>query len=84
MSTVRVVCSLIFSQMCTIDWLDHFIMVTKIVILMADYGNDPTEVAVPFTIWKDAGAEVTIATQNGTVPACDKRMYEGWTQKLLV
>lgn len=59
-------------------------MASKAVILMAEYGNDPTEVAVPFTIWTEAGMEVAIATEHGAVPGCDRKMYSGWTQKTLV
>ena len=59
-------------------------MAPKVVFLMADYGNDPTETAVPFTVFKDAGYEISFATEKGQVPRCDKRMLEGWTQKLLV
>ena len=56
----------------------------KVVFLMADYGNDPTETAVPFTVFREAGYEIAFATEKGEVPRCDKRMIEGWTQKILV
>lgn len=59
-------------------------MAFKAVILMADYGGDPTEVAVPFTVWQDAGVDVSFATETGMIPGCDRRMCEGLTQKLLV
>ncbi|KAF2238923.1 class I glutamine amidotransferase-like protein [Viridothelium virens] len=55
----------------------------KVAILMADYGHDPTETAVPFSEFKKAGWDITIFTENGSSPKCDKRMLEGWTQKLL-
>lgn len=56
----------------------------KAVLLMADYGNDPTEVATPFTVFEQAGFEVSFATETGKVPECDERMLKGWTGKLLV
>ncbi|KAI0397916.1 class I glutamine amidotransferase-like protein [Xylariaceae sp. FL0594] len=55
----------------------------KVLIMMADYGQDPTETAVPWAAFKNAGYEVSIATENGKVPECDKKMWEGITQKLL-
>lgn len=42
------------------------------------------ETAVPFMAFKDAGFEVTIATEKGDSPKCDAKMLEGITQKLLV
>lgn len=59
-------------------------MAPKVVILMSDYGNDPTEVATPYTEFKKASFEVTFATETGNVPHCDERMLTGLTQKLLV
>ena len=56
----------------------------KVVILMADYGNDPTEAATPFVIFKEAGFEVSFATESGNVPKCDTKMLKGMTGKLLV
>ncbi|KAL1966844.1 hypothetical protein VTN77DRAFT_3809 [Rasamsonia byssochlamydoides] len=55
----------------------------KALILMADYGHDPTETAVAFTIFKDAGFEVHFATETGNAPKCDGRMLYGITGKLL-
>lgn len=55
----------------------------KVVLLMADYGNDPTEAATPFAIFSEAGFEVSFATETGKVPRCDERMLSGVTQKLL-
>ncbi|KAK2612809.1 hypothetical protein QQS21_001089 [Conoideocrella luteorostrata] len=49
---------------------------------MADYGHDPTETAVPFMAFKDAGFQVSIATEVGKSPKCDAKMLEGITQKL--
>ncbi|KAI1331519.1 class I glutamine amidotransferase-like protein [Xylariaceae sp. FL0255] len=53
------------------------------IILMADYGHDPTETAVPYTAFKTAGYKVSFATETGKVPQCDKKMLEGITGKLL-
>ncbi|KAK7445666.1 ThiJ/PfpI family protein [Colletotrichum acutatum] len=50
---------------------------------MADYGHDPTEVAVPYQAFKDAGFDVNFATETGSTPRCDARMLEGLSQKLL-
>ncbi|TQV90072.1 ThiJ/PfpI family protein [Cordyceps javanica] len=55
----------------------------KVIFLMADYGHDPSETAVPFTAFKEAGFQVTFATENGNVPRCDSRMLEGITQLIL-
>ncbi|KAI1763670.1 class I glutamine amidotransferase-like protein [Hypoxylon sp. FL1150] len=55
----------------------------KVLIMMADYGHDPTETAVPYHAFKEAGYEIKFATENGNSPRCDKRMLEGFTQKLL-
>jgi putative intracellular protease/amidase len=56
----------------------------KAVLLMADYGNDPTEVATPFNVFEQAGFDVSFATETGKVPECGERMLKGWTGKLLV
>ncbi|KAI8624157.1 class I glutamine amidotransferase-like protein [Xylariaceae sp. FL1651] len=55
----------------------------KVIFMMADYGHDPTETAVPYTVLKTAGYEISFATENGKAPRCDKKMLEGITQKLL-
>lgn len=55
----------------------------KVIFLMADYGNDPTETATPYTAFRSASFSITFATENGTIPHCDARMYIGWTGKLL-
>ncbi|KAF3763640.1 class I glutamine amidotransferase-like protein [Cryphonectria parasitica EP155] len=57
--------------------------VRKVCILMADYGHEPTEAAVPYTAFKKAGFGVSFATEKGAAPACDKLLLEGLTQKLL-
>lgn len=56
----------------------------KVLIPMSDYGHDPTETAVPYTAFKNAGFEVDFATEKGQIPECDERMLKGVTQKLLV
>ncbi|KAF9741205.1 hypothetical protein PMIN06_013001 [Paraphaeosphaeria minitans] len=58
-------------------------MPKQVVFLMADYGHDPTETAVPYTSFAAAGCTITFATQHGATPACDTRMLTGWTQTLL-
>ncbi|OAA71667.1 ThiJ/PfpI family protein [Akanthomyces lecanii RCEF 1005] len=45
--------------------------------------SDVTETAVPFTAFKEAGFQITFATENGKVPQCDVRMLEGITQMIL-
>ncbi|KAL2071980.1 hypothetical protein VTL71DRAFT_11323 [Oculimacula yallundae] len=56
----------------------------KILIPMSDYGHDPTETAVPYTAFTEAGFEVSFATENGKSPECDTKMLTGITQKLLL
>lgn len=56
----------------------------KVLILMADYGHDPTETAIPYTIFKSSGFIVHFATEKGVAPKCDSKMLYGLTQKLLV
>lgn len=58
-------------------------MAPKVIFLMSDYGHDPTEVAVPWKAFKDAGFDITFATENGSTPACDEKMLKGWTGALL-
>ncbi|CAD6455931.1 c657ce8f-666b-4f2e-b5a8-f0621ed304f0, partial [Sclerotinia trifoliorum] len=55
----------------------------KVLIPMSDYGHDPTETAVPYHTFKTAGFSVHSATETGGRPACDIKMLEGITQKLL-
>ncbi|VUC27749.1 unnamed protein product [Clonostachys rosea] len=57
--------------------------VPKAIILMSDYGHDPTETAVPYMAMKEAGFDVQFATEIGKQPECDKLMLKGLTQKLL-
>ncbi|KAM3537849.1 hypothetical protein ARSEF1564_009237 [Beauveria bassiana] len=51
----------------------------KALIMMADYGHDPTETAVPYTAFREAGFKVSFATEKGVSPLCDARMLEGIT-----
>ncbi|PNY29549.1 Uncharacterized protein TCAP_00541 [Tolypocladium capitatum] len=55
----------------------------KVLIMMADYGHDPTETAVPYSAFKEAGFDVSFATEQGNRPQCDARMLQGITQRLL-
>lgn len=55
----------------------------KVLVLMADYGNDPTEVSIPVSVFKESGLTVHFATENGVSPRCDKKMIEGITGMLL-
>ncbi|KAH8888638.1 class I glutamine amidotransferase-like protein [Thozetella sp. PMI_491] len=55
----------------------------KVIIVLSDYGHEPTETAVPYTHFKNAGFDVAFATETGNPPACDKKMLEGITGKLL-
>ncbi|KJZ71852.1 hypothetical protein HIM_08780 [Hirsutella minnesotensis 3608] len=55
----------------------------KAVILMADYGHDPTEAAVPFKAFKDAGFQVSVATETGKPPECDALMLNGTVGPIL-
>lgn len=55
----------------------------KALIMMADYGHDPTETAVPYSRMKEAGFDIKFATESGKQPECDRRMLQGITQKLL-
>ncbi|KAF1822032.1 class I glutamine amidotransferase-like protein [Dissoconium aciculare CBS 342.82] len=58
-------------------------MGSKVVFLLADYGHDPTETAVPYKAFVEAGFQVTFFTENGNVPKCDAKMLEGITGTLL-
>ncbi|KAI2469126.1 class I glutamine amidotransferase-like protein [Annulohypoxylon bovei var. microspora] len=55
----------------------------KVLIMMADYGHDPTETVVSYTTFKNANYDIKFATENGKPARCDKKMLEGFTQKLL-
>ncbi|KAI9811428.1 MAG: hypothetical protein M1827_005411 [Pycnora praestabilis] len=55
----------------------------QVVFLMADYGHDPTETAIPYNAFKEAGFSISFATEKGAKPSCDERMLSGLSQKLL-
>ncbi|KAH6900623.1 class I glutamine amidotransferase-like protein [Thelonectria olida] len=55
----------------------------KVLIMMADYGHDPTETTVPYVAFRDAGFVVEFATENGKGPECDRVLLQGLGQKLL-
>ncbi|KND89031.1 Uncharacterized protein C14C4.04 [Tolypocladium ophioglossoides CBS 100239] len=77
----------------------------KVLVMMADYGHDPTgvnnansivgllhriaftnrhpETAVPYSAFKEAGFNVSFATEKGKSTQCDTRMLQGITQLLL-
>ncbi|RPA99599.1 hypothetical protein L873DRAFT_1827962 [Choiromyces venosus 120613-1] len=46
----------------------------KVVIILADRGQDPTEVAIPWKKFRDGGWEITFATENGNVAKADERL----------
>ncbi|KAG0131496.1 class I glutamine amidotransferase-like protein [Tuber indicum] len=46
----------------------------KVVIILADEGQDPTEVAIPWKKFRDSGWEITFATENGKVAKADERL----------
>lgn len=49
----------------------------KICIPMADYGNDPTETAIPYKFFTEAGFVVHFVTENGNSPRCDSILLTG-------
>ncbi|KAF7912349.1 uncharacterized protein EAF01_001370 [Botrytis porri] len=55
----------------------------KILIPTSNYGHDQTETAILCTVFTNARYTVHFATENGAPPACDRKMLEGITQKLL-
>lgn len=55
----------------------------SVLIVMSDYGHDPTETAVPYRAFKNAGWTVNFATEFGDGPRCDELMLSGWTQRIL-
>ena len=59
------------------------VMAPSVVFLMADYGHDPTETAIPWKIFNDAGFDIAFATEHGKSPICDSMMLTGWTGTLL-
>ncbi|EJD49617.1 class I glutamine amidotransferase-like protein [Auricularia subglabra TFB-10046 SS5] len=49
----------------------------KVLICMADNGQDPTECAVPWEHFTKEGFVVEFATENGTVPRADQLLVHG-------
>jgi putative intracellular protease/amidase len=43
----------------------------SVIIFLANHGQEPTEAAVPWTIFKAAGCNVTFATEHGVVASAD-------------
>lgn len=58
-------------------------MVVKVLFPMADYGHDPTEVAIPFSVFQNSGFDITFTTETGLSPQCDTKMLAGMTGTLL-
>ncbi|OAP60225.1 hypothetical protein AYL99_05227 [Fonsecaea erecta] len=58
-------------------------MAPKVIFLMADDGHDPTETAIPWKVFKDAGFDIFFVTEDGNTPKCDEKMLSGWTGTLL-
>ncbi len=49
----------------------------RVLIPLPDRDFDTTEVAVPWRLLRDAGHEVTFATEAGATPACDPLLLSG-------
>ncbi|KZW02820.1 class I glutamine amidotransferase-like protein [Exidia glandulosa HHB12029] len=49
----------------------------RILICMADNGQDPTECAIPWKRFTEAGYAVDFATENGAVPSADQLLVKG-------
>ncbi|KAF2150027.1 class I glutamine amidotransferase-like protein [Myriangium duriaei CBS 260.36] len=58
-------------------------MAPKAIICLADYGSDPSEVAIPYRVFSESGLDVSFATETGAAPACDSKMLTGITGSLL-
>jgi len=50
---------------------------TKVLVPLPDRDFDVTEVAVPWTLLREAGHEVVFATEAGATPACDPLLLTG-------
>ncbi len=50
---------------------------SKILIVLSDYDNDPSEVAIPWKEWTKLGHKITFATPNGKKSVLDQRMISG-------
>ena len=49
----------------------------KVICLLSDNGQDPTEVAVPVSFLRENGVAVEFATEHGAEAHCDPRMISG-------
>lgn len=49
----------------------------RIIIILPQTDFDPTEVAVPWAAWTEAGHEVVFATETGRAASCDKVTLTG-------
>lgn len=50
---------------------------TRVLICMANNGQDPTECAIPWKRFTEAGFTVEFATESGAVPAADPLLVKG-------
>lgn len=50
---------------------------TRVLVFLADHGNDPTEIAVPWSILVANNITVDFATETGLESHCDPRMISG-------
>ncbi len=48
----------------------------KVIIFLANNGQDPTEVAIPWNLFKEKGFTVTFSTEHGAVAAADARLLD--------
>ena len=58
-------------------------MAPSVIFLMAAYGHDPTETAIPWEVFCKAGFNVEFATETGKAPVCDEKMLSGISGTLL-
>ena len=56
----------------------------KVLVLLADNGQDPTEVVVPCSILESNGFTVEFATERGAEAHCDPRMISGPVGAMMV
>jgi putative intracellular protease/amidase len=56
----------------------------RVLICMADNGQDPTECAVPWKILTDAGFTVDFATEKGDVPSADQLLVKNSLFKMVL
>ena len=56
----------------------------RVLICMADNGQDPTECAVPWKILTDAGFAVDFATEKGAIPSADQLLVKDSLFKMVL